>query len=163
LPVVDAGRHGREVLRGGPGRERRRQESLRARVQAPLLAAGGAQELVRGEEPLTEVIDRTHPLDWVVIGAASNGRRYFQPDPEHIRRLLLVMDATGTPVFYKGNIHGLFEANDLGTAELNRWREDFPCCYRDGTPIPAVVRRDRMSERHGWTRSRFRLPVVSDD
>jgi hypothetical protein len=112
---------------------------------------------------LTEVIDRTHPLEWVVIGAASNGRQYFQPDPEHIRRLLLVMDATGTPVFYKGNIRGLFEANDLGTDELNRWREDFPCCYRDGTPIPTVVRRDRMSERHGWTRSRFSLPVVSDD
>src|SRR4051794_10055647 len=78
---------------------------------------------------LAEVIDAEHPLDWMIIGAASNGRQYFQPDAEHVRKLLLVMDGTGTPVFYKGNIRGLFEANDLGTDELNRWREDFPRCY----------------------------------
>jgi hypothetical protein len=109
---------------------------------------------------LTEVLDTTHPLDWVVIGAASNGRRYFQPDPEHIRKLLVVMDATGTPVFHKGNIRGLFEANDLGAAELNRWREDFPAAYRDGTPIPAVARRERMAAAHGWARPRLSLPVM---
>jgi protein gp37 len=109
---------------------------------------------------LTEVIDVDHPLDWIVIGAASNGRHYFQPDPEHIRKLLVVMDATRTPVFYKGNIGGMFEGNDLGTDELNRWREDFPGTYRDGTPIPAVVRRQQMCEVHGWTRTRISLPVV---
>ncbi len=109
---------------------------------------------------LTEVINETHPLDWVVIGAASNGRRYYQPDPEHIRKLLLVMDATRTPVFYKGNIRPLFEDNDLGTDDLNRWREDFPQTNRDGMPIPAVQRRDEMCQMHGWTRSRFRLPAV---
>jgi protein gp37 len=111
---------------------------------------------------LTEVLDTTHPLDWIVIGAASNGRRYFQPDPEHVRRLLLVMDATGTPVFYKGNIGPLFDAHDLGTDDLNRWREDFPHSYRDGTPIPAVLRRDRMAQAYGWMPSRVALPVVSD-
>ncbi len=109
---------------------------------------------------LTEVIDKTHPLDWVVTGAASSGRRYFQPDPEHIRKLLLVMDTTGTPVFYKGNLRGLFDCNDLGSEELNRWREDIPGCYPDGTPIPAVMRRERMCDAYGWTRSRFSLPVV---
>jgi protein gp37 len=111
---------------------------------------------------LTEVLNTPHPLDWVVIGAASNGRRYFQPDPDHIRKLLLVMDATGTPVFYKGNIREMFDANDLGTDELNRWREDFPRSYRDGSPIPAVIRRDRMCEVNGWTPSRLALPVISD-
>ena len=112
---------------------------------------------------LTEVIDETHPLDWVVIGAASNGKHYFQPDPEHIRKLLVVMDATKTPVFYKGNIRGMFEQNDLGSDELNRWREDFPRTYRDGTPIPAVERRERMCEAHGWTRSRIPLNVIALD
>jgi protein gp37 len=109
---------------------------------------------------LTEVIDKTHPLDWIVIGAASNGRQYFQPDPDYIKKLLLVMDATSTPVFYKGNIHAMFEANNLGSDELNRWREDFPGSYRDGTPIPAVIRRDQMCQQHGWTRPRFALPVI---
>jgi protein gp37 len=109
---------------------------------------------------LTEVIGGDHPFDWVVIGAASNGRHYFQPNPEHIRKLLEVMDATGTPVFYKGNIRALFEQNDLGTAELNRWREDFPRRYRDGTEIPAVLRRDQMAETFGWPRSRIPLQLA---
>lgn len=103
---------------------------------------------------LTQGIDVTHPLDWVVIGAASSGNQYFQPDPDHIRKLLEVLDATDTPVFYKGNIQALFEANDLGSDELNRWREDFPWTHRDGKPIPAVVRRDQQCIEHGWPRSR---------
>lgn len=99
---------------------------------------------------LTSVIDTEHPLDWIVIGAASAGKRYFQPDPAHVRNLLQVMDATETPVFYKGNIRAMFE-HDLGTAALNRWREDFPLADRDGRPIPAVVRRQTLCRRHGWT------------
>jgi protein gp37 len=100
---------------------------------------------------LTQVIDSEHPLDWIVIGAASKGPRYYQPDPEHIRRLLTVMDASHTPVFFKGNIKPLFEQHDLGTPVLNRWREDFPAQYPDGTSIPAVRRRQRQCRRFGWT------------
>jgi hypothetical protein len=48
----------------------------------------------------------------------------------------------------------LFKANDLGSAELNRWREDFPSHYRDGSPIAAVNRRQALCLRHGWTLSR---------
>jgi protein gp37 len=102
---------------------------------------------------LTRVIQR-HPLDWIVIGAASSGPKYFQPDHVHIRNLLEVMDATNTPVFYKGNIRKLFTGRDLGTADLNRWREDFPTTYRDGRPIAAVARRQEQCKLHGWTPSR---------
>jgi protein gp37 len=101
---------------------------------------------------LTEVIGPEHPLDWIVIGAASHGAKYFQPCPAHIRNLLEVLDPTRTPVFYKGNIRPLFEANDLGNDRLNRWREDFPVTYRSGEPIPAVMRRQQQCEQHGWTR-----------
>ena len=102
---------------------------------------------------LASVIQPGHPLDWIVIGAASNGRKYFQPDPGHIRNLLNVMDATpATPVFFKGNIKPTFSA-DLGTAELNRWREDFPGRYRDGSTIPAVMARQHACVKHGWPRS----------
>ena len=101
---------------------------------------------------LTTVLNESHPLDWIIIGAASDGRRYFQPDAEHVRRLLKVMDATGTPVFYKGNIRPTFKT-DLGSPALNRWREDFPLVYRDGRPIPAVVRRQRLCREMGWTES----------
>lgn len=103
---------------------------------------------------LTGVIGKDHPLDWIVIGAASAGPRYFQPDVTHIRNLLEIMDATGTPVFFKGNIKPLFNANNLGSEELNRWREDFPVSDRDGRPIPAVVRRQEMCVQHGWNRAR---------
>jgi protein gp37 len=107
---------------------------------------------------LTALIDDDHPLDWIVIGAASSGRKYFQPDPKNIRKLLEVLDATGTPMFFKGNLGGLFEANDLGSDRLNRWREDFPLTYRDGTQIPAVARRQEQCERHGW--AKVALPLV---
>jgi protein gp37 len=103
---------------------------------------------------LTAVLGRDHPLDWVVIGAASSGKEYFQPAVAHVRNLLLRMDATATQVFFKGNIRPLFDAHDLGGSELNRWREDFPAGYRDGRPILAVVRRQARCAQYGWAKSR---------
>lgn len=102
---------------------------------------------------LTSVIDESHPLDWIVIGAASNGPRYFQPDPDHVRRLMTILDATNTPVFFKGNLRPLFR-NDLGSEQLNRWREDLPATYHTGEPIAAVARRQEQCRLHGWTMSR---------
>jgi protein gp37 len=107
---------------------------------------------------LTAVIGTDHPLDWIVIGAASAGKKTFQPDPAHVRHLLEVMDATKTPVFFKGNIKGLFDSTSLGGDDLDRWREDFPPAYRDGGPIPAVARRQEMCARHSWRR--ISLPVA---
>lgn len=89
--------------------------------------------------------------DWVIIGAASNGRAYFQPDPAHIVPLLNLADEAGTAVFYKGNIKPMFQANDLGSDRLNRWREDFPTRYRDGSTIQAVARRQEQCREYGWT------------
>lgn len=101
---------------------------------------------------LTQVLNESHPLDWIVIGAASNGPKYFQPDPDHVKRLLELMDKTRTPVFFKGNIEETFEKNDFGSDSLNRWREDFPTTYRDGTEIAAVDRRQENCEKYGWTK-----------
>jgi protein gp37 len=94
-----------------------------------------------------------HPLDWCVIGAASNGPRYYQPEPEHVRRLLDLFDAAGT-VFFKGNIRPLFTSHQIG-----RWREDFPAAGRDQKPIPAVVRRQERCREFGWTPSEFPAPT----
>ncbi len=104
---------------------------------------------------MTGVIGTGHPLDWVIVGAASDGRRYFQPDPDHVRRLLQVLDATATPTFFKGNLRPLFAAHDLGSDELNRWREDFPVRYRSGGPIPAVLEREKECRLRGWTSNTF--------
>lgn len=60
-----------------------------------------------------------HPnaLKWVIIGAASNGQRLYQPNQEYLDALLALMDAYDVPVFFKGN---------LSPKMVNRWREDFP-------------------------------------
>jgi protein gp37 len=54
------------------------------------------------------------PLEWAVIGAASNGRQYFQPDPKHVTELLRVLDHLSVPVFFKGNL------------DWSSWRAEFP-------------------------------------
>ena len=45
------------------------------------------------------------PLDWAVIGAASKGRKYLQPDTNWTLSLLELLDDQGIPVFFKGNLH----------------------------------------------------------
>ncbi len=101
-------------------------------------------------------------LDWAIIGAASNGRRYFQPDARHVDRLLDVLDAQGVAVFYKGNLKPTFETWAFPTPAKNRWREDFPVRSVPGSPFqgpaPAVVRRQRLARQYGWTLNTF-LPA----
>lgn len=53
-------------------------------------------------------------LQWIVIGAASNGRKYYQPKAEWVQNLLDTLDAQNIPVFFKGNLDWL------------PWRESFP-------------------------------------
>lgn len=62
-------------------------------------------------------------LDWVVIGAASNGGATHQPDKEIFRRTLHAME--GTPVFFKGNID-----RKLADEVAGGWREEFPVMPR---------------------------------
>lgn len=44
------------------------------------------------------------PLHWAVIGAASNGKIYHQPEKTHVEKLLGYFDYRGIPVFFKGNL-----------------------------------------------------------
>lgn len=53
-------------------------------------------------------------FNWAVIGAASNGKTKYQPDPVHARRLIEELDSQGIPVFFKGNF------------EWEPRREEFP-------------------------------------
>jgi protein gp37 len=99
---------------------------------------------------LTSVLGADHPLDWIVIGAASNGRRYFQPEAVHVRELLDLMDQTRTPVFFKGNLGPLMAPKPFHSERLDRWREDFPARYRDGSAIPAIDRRHERCRLYGW-------------
>lgn len=107
---------------------------------------------------LAEVLeDCGHVLDWCVIGAASNGSTYYQPEADHVERLLELFDASGTAVFFKGNLRPLLRAHLLGP-----WREDFPAAGRDGHPIPAVVRRQWRCLEFGWRPSEFPAPAGAE-
>jgi protein gp37 len=53
-------------------------------------------------------------LQWAVVGAATNGRLTYQPEPEWVQNVLDVLDAQGTKVFFKGNL------------QWHEWREEFP-------------------------------------
>lgn len=53
-------------------------------------------------------------INWAVIGAASSGPKYYQPEKAHIQNLLDVLDSQGVSVFFKGNL------------EWSPWREEFP-------------------------------------
>ncbi|HRF94497.1 MAG TPA: hypothetical protein PLZ51_04865, partial [Aggregatilineales bacterium] len=64
------------------------------------------------------------PLDWVVIGAATNGMRTYQPQRDWVEHLLAVLDARGIPVFFKGNLR------------WDSWREDFPTSRVPEASIP---------------------------
>lgn len=57
-------------------------------------------------------------LDWLVIGAASNGPRTYQPEPQWVIDILDAADCCEVPVFFKGNLRG----NPAATP----WRAEFP-------------------------------------
>jgi protein gp37 len=70
-------------------------------------------------EPLSfdvSAILAEHPgaIQWAVIGAASNGKKLYQPKPEWVANTLRVLDAQGVAVFFKGNL------------QWAEWREEFP-------------------------------------
>lgn len=73
-------------------------------------------------EPLSwdvsEFLVSASPIQWAVIGAASNGRNYYQPDSGHVHSLLSVLDSWNVPVFFKGNLRT--------NPAASPWREEYP-------------------------------------
>lgn len=84
-------------------------------------------------EPLSfdvSPILRQYPdtLEWAVIGAASNGRKLYQPKPEWVENTLQVLDEHEVAVFFKGNL------------KWTPWREDFPTKQSDlAIQIPVTL------------------------
>lgn len=58
------------------------------------------------------------PLEWAVIGAATNGGEVYQPKPEWVESLLQLFEGDDIPVFFKGNLR-----NNPAAVP---WREEFP-------------------------------------
>lgn len=62
-------------------------------------------------------------IQWAVIGAASRGSDYFQPDPVWVRMLHNALDDYGVSVFHKGNL------------EWEPRREEFPDRQVEPSPV----------------------------
>lgn len=62
------------------------------------------------------------PIQWAVIGAATNGKRTFYPDAIDFSHCVEALDVRSIPVFYKGNLKG-FIGMFKGTQP---WREEYP-------------------------------------
>lgn len=101
----------------------RQQQSRMLRRTLDSLSEANARIKWMSFEPLSWdvsaiVSEYTTVLDWAVIGAASNGSKYYAPDVEHFAKLLDALSPS-TAVFYKGNMSIL---GDL----VSDWREEFP-------------------------------------
>lgn len=74
-------------------------------------------------EPLTidasKYLYEYHGVDWIIVGAASNGKTYYAPDEMWVKRLALYADLHKIPLFYKGNLKVLPWAAE-------HWHEEFP-------------------------------------
>jgi protein gp37 len=95
-------------------------------------------------EPLSwdvsDIVLTKPALDWAIIGAASNGSKYFQPEQAHVKRLLKALDGQRVPVFFKGNL--VWEQR----------REDFPITEHS---LAAVSQRQEMADKYGWPSNLF--------
>lgn len=85
--------------------------------------------------PVFEAWLQTHdnlPFEWAIIGAASDGRKLYQPKNAWVTDLHRLMDGQRIPVFHKGNLRG--------NPAVNPIREDFPTFISlDSTPAPVQL------------------------
>lgn len=70
-------------------------------------------------------------LQWAVIGAASNGAKIYQPDPVWVENMIIQLQSTNTPIFFKGNLKG--------NAAAKVWYEDFPTTKPVMPPVQQVM------------------------
>lgn len=54
------------------------------------------------------------PLEWAVIGAASNGAKKYQPAARHLHNLISLLNSREIPIFFKGNL------------KWHEWHANFP-------------------------------------
>lgn len=59
------------------------------------------------------------PIDWIVVGAASNGKKLYAPKHDLVTSAVRYADQYGVSVFFKGNMQASQWAAD-------NWREEFP-------------------------------------
>lgn len=57
-------------------------------------------------------------IDWLIVGAATNGRTVYQPQSEHVKGLVDMAKWYGTAVFFKGNLRG--------NPAAEPWLEEYP-------------------------------------
>lgn len=59
------------------------------------------------------------PIDWMVIGAASNGHKKYAPSQKYVENAVAAMRLIDGAIFFKGNMQSLKWAQE-------NWREEYP-------------------------------------
>jgi len=118
LPPSKFGKHG--LLLGEEVQRRLLNRTIRALRQVSAGVKWLSLEPLSWDpfDELAAVEDLGSVVNWVVIGAATNGAKTYQPDWRWVTRLLWLFDWHKIPVFFKGNLEWL--------PEWGRWREDKP-------------------------------------
>ena len=87
------------------------------------------------------VAEYPRAIQWAVIGAATNGKKKYQPNPLHVDNLLNVLNERDIPVFFKGNLN------------WKPWREDFP--GQDEKDKPLHVQLEERGEQPLFDLSKY--------
>ena len=109
---------------GKPLSEQQKRRMLEVTLEAlgqrssPPVAWLSAEPLSWDITPILE--NYSNVLQWMVIGAASKGSTYYQPEPAHLRRLIGFLDDCGCPIFMKGNLRPSLKV------AFDEWREQYP-------------------------------------
>lgn len=69
-------------------------------------------------------IDNPYAIDWMVIGAASNGNKLYAPNASFVQSAVMHNDDHGIATFFKGNLKTLPWA-------VANWREEFPVVAKE--------------------------------
>jgi protein gp37 len=95
---------------------------------------------------ITPVLRDNPPVNWLIIGAASNGNRYYQPRLADVEALLTYADEFDIPVFFKGNL--AWEPR----------REEHPVNKQS---YPAAKVRYDNAIKYGWPINKYYLRYVA--
>lgn len=100
-------------------------KALRVMFDLPLMTTRwlSAEPLWFDVAPLLDQWDmakKGRPVQWIVIGAATDGRRTYQPERIHVQNLLDYADRHKIPVFMKNNLQWKDRRTDMPTKKKNR-------------------------------------------
>jgi len=107
-------------------------------------------------------------INWIVIGAASNGKQTYQPDPIWLFETMQALDFMGVPIFFKNNLTWTLEMGahyvenyaPFPHARYGKRREMFPVKALTYTEISPKSGKEVLMLPFGGDRSQECAPIL---